>query len=186
MEYSPSSEDSSFTAVYPGPQSHSETRPESHPGTREWGGRSSRKNKRQLHQTERTRIREHLQAGLRDPETFLDLEDRKKNIRRLQAGGAAARRMLLDVQKRKVKAELGNTRDLDTFIQKTSRSRTLYASIALGFFRHVLGSEAYREDHRYKLAIRRALEEPGLCKSIQRKWEHFDREFPDRESLHPW
>lgn len=141
--------------------------------------KARRKERRYLNQAERTRIREHLQAGLRDPETFLDLEDHKKNMHRSLAG-EAARRILLDAQKRKVKAELNNTRDLDTFIQKTSRSRTLYALIALGFFRHVLRSEEYREDHRYKLAILRAMEEPGLNKSIQRKWETFDREFPDR------
>jgi hypothetical protein len=144
--------------------------------------KARRKDRRYLNQVERTRIREHRQAGLRDPETFLDLEDHKKNMHRLLAGSAAARRALLDMQKRKVKAEVNNTRDLDTFIQKTSRSRTLYALIALGFFRHVLRSEEYREDHRYKLAILRAMGEPGLNKSIQRKWETFDREFPGR----PW
>lgn len=148
--------------------------------------KASRKEKRHLNQLERTRIREHLQAGLRDPEAFLDLEDHKKNMRRLQASGAAARRVLFEVQKRKVKAELNNTRDLDTFIQKTSRSRTLYALIALGFFRHVLRSEAYREDHRYKLAVARALEEPGLAKAIHKKWGTFDREFPAQAVETAW
>jgi hypothetical protein len=142
--------------------------------------KARRKEKRYLNQVERTRIREHLQAGLRDPECFLDLEARKKNTHRLLSSGAAERRLLLEMQLRKVKSELGNTRDLDTFIQKTSRSRTLYALIGLGFFRDVLRSEEYRDDHRYKLAIRRALEEPGLAKSIQRKWDCFDKEFPSR------
>lgn len=142
--------------------------------------KARRKEKRYLNQVERTRIREHLQAGLRDPECFLDLEARKKNTHRLLSSGAAERKLLLEIQLRKVKSELGNTRDLDTFIQKTSRSRTMYALIGIGFFRDVLRSEAYRDDHRYKLAIRRALEEPGLAKSIQRKWDCFDKEFPSR------
>lgn len=148
--------------------------------------RLRRKEKRHLHQVERTRIRESLHAGLRDPEVFLDLEDRKKNTLRLKASSAAARRVLLGVQKRKVKAELANTRDLDTFIQKTSRSRTLYALVGLGFFRHVLVSPEYRDDHRFKLAIQRALEEPGLAKSIHRRWEAFDREFATRAQDLSW
>jgi hypothetical protein len=148
--------------------------------------RARRKEKRHLHQVERTRIRESLHAGLRDPEVFLDLEDRKKNTLRLKAGSVAARRVLLDVQKRKVKAELANTRDLDTFIQKTSRSRTLYSLVGLGFFRHVLNSPEYRDDHRFKLAIQRALEEPGLAKSIHHRWEAFDREFARRAHDLSW
>lgn len=139
--------------------------------------RARRKEKRHLHQTERARIRESLQAGLRDPDVFLDLEDRKKNTARLKAGSDAARRVLLDALKRKVKAELANTRDLDTFIQKTSRSRTLYSLVGIGFFRQVLNSPEYRDDHRFKLAIIRALEEPGLAKSIHHRWDAFDREF---------
>lgn len=139
--------------------------------------RARRKEKRHLHQVERTRIRESLLAGLRDPDVFLDLEDRKKNTLRLKAGSGAARRVLLEAQKRKVKAELANTRDLDTFIQKTSRSRTLYSLVGLGFFRHVLHSPDYRDDHRFKSAIRRALEEPGLAKSLHHRWDAFDREF---------
>ena len=148
--------------------------------------KARRKEKRHLNQVERTRIREHLQAGLRDPEAFLDLADHKKNARRLAEGGVAARRVLWEVQKRKLKSELANTRDLDTFIQKTSRSRTLYALIGMGFFRHVLRSPEFRDDHRYKLAILRALEEPGLGKSIQRRWEAFDREFPDSALTPLW
>lgn len=148
--------------------------------------RARRKEKRHLHQLERTRIRESLHAGLRDPELFLDLEDRKKNTARLKASSGAARRVLLEAQKRKVKAELGNTRDLDTFIQKTSRSRTLYSLVGLAFFRHVLNSPDYRDDHRFKLAISRALEEPGLAKSIHHRWEAFDREFAGRSQGLSW
>lgn len=148
--------------------------------------KARKKEKRHAHQVERTRIRENLQAGLRDPEIFLDLAAKSKNTRRLLSSGAAERRWLLYMQKRKVKSELQNTRDLDTFIQKTTRSRTFYALIALGFFRHVLMSDDFREDHRYKAAIRRALEEPGLSKSIHRKWDNFDREFPDRSLRQVW
>ncbi len=148
--------------------------------------RARRKEKRHLHQVERARIRESLQAGLRDPEVFLDLEDRKKNMARLKASSGAARRILLEAQKRKVKAELANTRDLDTFIQKTSRSRTLYSLVGLAFFRHVLNSPEYRDDHRFKLAISRALEEPGLAKSINHRWETFDREFGRRAQDLSW
>jgi hypothetical protein len=148
--------------------------------------KARRKEKRHLHQVERTRIRERLHDGLRDPEIFLDLEDHAKNTRRLQAGSAAARRVLLEVQRRRLKSELANTRDLDTFIQKTSRSRTLYALVGLAFFRHVWRSDAFRDDHRYKLAIARAMEEPGLAKSIQRKWDAFDREFPDPSLTREW
>lgn len=148
--------------------------------------KARKQEKRYANQAERTRIREDIQAGLRDPERFLDLAVTWKNPRKLLASGAAQRRVLLSVQQRKVKAELGNTRDLDTFIQKTSRSRTLYALIAMGFFRHVLLSEEYRDDHRYKLAIRRAMGEPGLSKAIQRKWDGFDREFPDRSQTPTW
>lgn len=140
--------------------------------------KSRRQEKRRAHQAERARIRENLHAGLKDPEAFLDLESRSKNTKRMLASGKAERRALLETQKRKARAELANTRDLDTFLSKSSRSRTLYSMVALAYFRHVLGSGEYREDHRYKEAIRRALEEPGLAKSIQRRWESFDREFP--------
>jgi hypothetical protein len=148
--------------------------------------RARRKEKRHIHQLERTRIRESLHAGLRDPDVFLDLEDRKKNMARLKASSGSARRVLLQAQKRKVKAELANTRDLDTFIQKTSRSRTLYSLVGLAFFRHVLNSPEYRDDHRFKLAVLRALEEPGLAKSIHHRWEAFDREFGGRAQGIPW
>jgi hypothetical protein len=148
--------------------------------------KARRSEKRYANQVERARIREDLQAGMRDPEIFLDLASEWKNTRKLLASGAAHRRELLDVQKRKVQAELRNTRDLDTFILKTSRSRTLFALIAMGFFRRVLDSDEYREDHRYKQAIRKAMEEPGLCKAIQRKWVNFDRQFPDRTQKHSW
>lgn len=148
--------------------------------------KAKKKEKRHENQLERTRIREDLNAGLRDPEIFLDFAVQRKNTKKLLRSGSDDRRWLLYVQKRKVKSELVNIRDLDTFIQKTSRSKTLYALIAMGFFRHVLKSEEYREDHRYKLAIRRALEEPGLNKSIQRKWYNFDREFPGGLQKQPW
>jgi hypothetical protein len=140
--------------------------------------KARRREKRRAHQAERARIRENLHAGLKDPDAFLDLESRSKNTRRMLASGQAERRALLETQKRKARAELANTRDLDGFLSKSSRSRTLYSLVALAYFRHVLRSGEYREDHRYKEAIRRALEEPGLAKSIQRRWENFDREFP--------
>jgi hypothetical protein len=142
------------------------------------GRKARRREKRRAHQAERARIRENLHAGLKDPDAFLDLESRSKNTRRMLASGHAERRALLETQKRKARAELANTRDLDGFLSKSSRSRTLYSLVALAYFRHVLQSGEYREDHRYKEAIRRALEEPGLAKSIQRRWENFDREFP--------
>lgn len=148
--------------------------------------KARKKKKRYENQIERTRIRENIQAGLRDPEIFLDLAREWKNTRRLLASGAADRRHLLNSQIRKVKAELLNTRDLETFIQKTSRSRTMYALVAMGFFRNVLKSEEYREDHRYMVAIRKAMEEPGLSRSIQRRWESFDRQFPDRGQQQTW
>jgi hypothetical protein len=144
--------------------------------------KARRLEKRLAHQAERARVRENLQAGLKDPEVFLDLEGRAKNIRRMLASGKEQRRALLAAQKRKARAELANTRDLDTFLAKSSRSRTLHSLVALAYFRHVLRSEEYREDHRFKEAIRRALEEPGLAKSIQRRWEGFDREFPGQDA----
>ena len=145
-----------------------------------------KKKKRYENQVDRARIREDIQAGMRDPENFLDLDTGRKNTRRQLSSGAVQRRWLLYVQIRKVKSELANTRDLDTFIQKTSRSKTLYALASMGFFRHVLRSDEYREDHRYKLAIRKAIEEPGLSKAIQHKWENLDRDFPDRSQKQIW
>ena len=140
--------------------------------------KARRQEKRKGHQAERARVREQLYVGMHEPEAFLDLESHAKNIRRLLNSGAEQRRDLLATLQRKVKSELANTRDVDGFIEKASRSRTLYTLAAMGFFRQVLESEAFREDHRFKLAIRKALEEPGLAKSLQRRWEQFDREFP--------
>ena len=153
--------------------------------TAHWpSGRAERKARRQekrlARQAERARVRENLHAGLKDPEAFLDLESRSKNTRRMLDSGRDRRRALLEAQMRKARAELANTRDLDGFIAKAARSRTLYSLVALAFFRHVLDSDAYRDDHRYKEAIRRAADEPGLWKSIQRRWGNFDREFPGR------
>ncbi len=144
--------------------------------------KARRLEKRLAHQTERARVRENLHAGLKDPDVFLDLEGHAKNIRRMLASGKEERRALFAAQKRKARAELGNTRDLDGFLAKCSRSRTLHSLVALAYFRHVLRSEEYREDHRYKQAIRRALEEPGLAKAIQRRWDAFDREFPGQDT----
>lgn len=140
--------------------------------------KAKRKEKRRERQAERARVRENLQAGLYDPEAFLDLESRSKNVRRMLSSGKAERRALLDAQKRKVRSELANTRDLDGFIAKAGRSRTLHSLVALAFFRHVLDSAEYREDHRFKEAIRRALGEEDQWRSIQRRWANFDREFP--------
>ena len=56
----------------------------------------------------------------------------------------------------------------------------MHALVALAFFRHVLDSEAYPEEHRFKQAIRRALEEPDRSKAIRSRWESFDEEFPSR------
>jgi hypothetical protein len=135
---------------------------------------------------ERARIRDHIQEGMRDPELFLDLARERKNTRRLLASGRDDRLELLEAQKQKVAGELRNTRDLDGFIEKTSRSKTLYALVAMAFFRHVRDSEAFREDHRYKQAIVRAMEEPGLAKAIRWKWETFDKEFPGRAARQSW
>lgn len=160
------------------PQSEAQAPDAHHPSARDLR-KAHRKEKRRLHQTERARIREHLHAGLRDPEAYLDLESQARNHHRKSAEGGAARQALLASQGRKLKSELANTRDLDGFLAKASRSRTLYTLIAMGYFRQVLQSEAIREDHRFKVAIRHALEEPGLAKSIHRRWECFDREFPE-------
>lgn len=141
--------------------------------------KAHRKEKRRMHQIERARIREHLHAGLRDPDVYLDLESQARNGHRKSSEGGAARQALLAAQGRKLKSELANTRDLEGFLAKASRSRTLYTLVAMGYFRQVLHSDAFREDHRYKVAIRHALEEPGLAKAIQRRWECFDREFPE-------
>lgn len=148
--------------------------------------KSRKKERRYENQADRARIREDIQAGMRDPEFFLDLAGERKNTRRLAASGRAQRLFLLEALKRRLKSELRNTRDLDTFIRKTSRSRTLYALIAIGYFRHVLNSEEYRQDHRYKLAIINAMEEPGLAKAIQSKWDNFDRQFPDPFQRQSW
>jgi hypothetical protein len=148
--------------------------------------KSGKKVRRYENQAERARIREDIQAGMRDPEAFLDLAGGKKNARKLSTSGKTDRIALLTAQKRKLRSELRNTRDLDTFIRKTSHSRTLYALIAMGFFHHVMNSEEYRRDHRYKLAILGAMEEPGLAKAIQRKWDHFRREFSDPFMKNTW
>ena len=136
--------------------------------------------------SERARIRAHIQEGLRDPERFLDLARERKNMRGLLASGRQARLELLESQKQRVKSELRNTRDLDTFLMKTSRSKTLHALVALAFFRHVRDSDAYAEEHRYKQAIRRALEEPDRSKAIHWKWESFDKEFPGPAAKLAW
>jgi hypothetical protein len=145
-------------------------------------GRSSRDENR----AERARIRDHIQEGMRDPELFLDLARERKNTRRLLESGHSERQELLEAQKQKVASELRNTRDLDGFIEKTSRSKTLYALVAMALFRHVRSSEAFRGDHRYKLAIVRAMEEPGLAKAIRWKWDTFDKEFPGRAARESW
>ena len=152
-------------------------------GTGHWAPGKARRKARRLerrhaHQAERARVRENLHAGLQDPDAFFDLESRSKNIWRMLASGNSERHALLEAQKRKARSELANTRDLDSFLAKSSRSRTLSSLVALAYFRHVLRSDEFRDDHRYKEAIRRVLEEPSLAKSIQRRWECFDREFP--------
>lgn len=142
--------------------------------------------KRLENQAERARVRDAIHVKMHDPEGLLDLDIERRTSRRLHVARVVKRQWMLHVQKRKIKAELKSTKDLATFIQGMSRSKTLYAMIALGYFRHVLDSAEYREDHRYKLAIRAALEDPILSKVIQRKWESFDREFPDSPDIASW
>lgn len=159
-------------------ETHESTAPAAHWTTGKAERKAKRLDKRREHQAERARIRESLHAGMKDPDAFLDLESRSKNIRRMLNSGKEDRRALLETQKRRARAELANTRDLDGFLSKASHSRTLYSLVAMAYFRHVLRSDEFREDHRYKLAINQALEEPGLAKSIQKRWHDFDREFP--------
>lgn len=134
--------------------------------------------KRHANQAERARVRDEIHAGWQDPDSLLDLGGMRKTSRRMHSGGMPEREGMLHARQRKVRAELKAIKDLAPFIQGMCRSKTLHATIALGFFRHVLDSDAYAEDHRYKLAIREALQDPVLAKVIQRKWEAFDREFP--------
>ena len=134
--------------------------------------------KRNEHQMERAHVRDVIHAGIHDPDRLMDLGGMQRHSRRKHAAGTRQRETVLHVRQRMVRAELKSIKDLGTFIRGMSRSRTLHSTIALGFFRHVLQSGGYAEDHRYMLAIREALEDPVLAKIIQRKWEAFDREFP--------
>ncbi len=159
---------------------------ESGPNRPTAGGRPRRSGRKHEDRSERARIRDHLQEGMRDPERFLDLDRERKNTRRLLASGRAERRELLDGQKQKVRCELRNIRDLDAFLRKTVRSKTLHALVAIAFFRHVRDSEEFPEEHRYRQAIASALEERDLAKAIRWKWETFDKEFPGRSARLTW
>lgn len=141
--------------------------------------------KRHANQTERARVRDEIHAGWHDPDSLLDLGGVRKTSRRMHSGGILEREGMLHARQRKIRAELKTIKDLAPFIQGMSRSKTLHSTIALGYFRHILGSDEYAEDHRYKLAIREALQDPVLAKVIQRKWEAYDREFP-QESAKLW
>lgn len=134
--------------------------------------------KRRSHQEERARVRDEIHAGWHDPDSLLDLGGMRRNSRRQHSGGILEREGMLHARLRKIRAELKTIKDLSPFIQGMSRSKTLHATIALGYFRNVLDSADFPEDHRYKTAIREALQDPVLAKVIQRKWEAFDREFP--------
>lgn len=148
-------------------------------GPREW-----RRRRRNANQVERARIRDAIRSTHYDPESLEELAVEPRDMRPL-SGDEGNREWMLRARRRKVRTELKSKQDLGDFIRAMSRSKTLYALIALGFFRHVLYSAEYGEDHRYKLAIREAMEDARLAKVLQRKWDELDREFPDNEH-HGW
>jgi hypothetical protein len=136
--------------------------------------KSWRKLKRRENQMERARVRDALQSGLQDPDSLDDLCLDSGRPRLPRGEELLKREWTLQERNRKVRSELRVHRDLDSYIRNMSRSKTLNAMIALGFFRKVLESEEYGDDHRYKQAIRGALEDPVLAKVVKRKWEEFE------------
>jgi hypothetical protein len=137
-----------------------------------------KREKRRENQLERARVRDALQRRLRDPDSLDDLPSELRRSRRARGDATVRREWMLQERKRKIRSELKAKIDLDEYIRDMCRSKTLHALIALGFFREVLGSDAYGNEHRYKQAIRAALEDPLLSRSLRRKWEAFDRAFP--------
>lgn len=135
--------------------------------------------KRRENQLERAQVRVALQHRLRDPESLDELPSEPRRSKRTRGDARVRREWMLEERKRKIRSELKAKIDLDEYIRDMCRSKTLHALIALGFFREVLGSAAYGDEHRYKQAIRTALEDPLLSRSLRRKWKAFDRVFPD-------
>lgn len=144
------------------------------------------RDKRRANQVERARVRDLIKVNLDDPDSLADLASERRRARTAEEGSFLKRDHILKVKKRRVRAELKAKVDVEEFIRDIAKSRTLYALIAVGFFRHVLESGEYEENHRYKQAIAASLQDPALARSLKRRWEQFDREFPDPGSRHAW
>lgn len=145
-----------------------------------------KRNKRHENQVERARVRDLLKINLDDLDTLVDLASEKRRARTAAEGSTLKRDYILKEKKRRVRAELKAKVDVEEFIRDISKSKTLYALIAMGFFRHVLESGEYEEGHRCKQAIVASLQDPSLARSIKRRWEQFDREFPDADHKFSW
>jgi hypothetical protein len=136
------------------------------------------KQRRRETQSERARVRDEIHNHMHDPESLDELAGFGRRRRQPEQVKALKREWMLRDRRRKVRAELKATKDVAGFIEGLGRSKTLYALIAMDFFRSVLESPAYGEDSRFRQAILEALEDPGLGKVIRHKWQAFDREFP--------
>jgi hypothetical protein len=145
-----------------------------------------KRDRRRATQGERARVRDLLKIKRDDPDCLVDMDWGPRHPRRAGEDVSLKRGHILKEKKRRVRAELKAKVDVEEFIRDISKSRTLYALIAMGFFRHVLESGEYAEDHRYKLAIVACLHDPSLTRAIKRRWEQFDREFPDPDARHAW
>jgi hypothetical protein len=145
-----------------------------------------KRNKRHENQVERARVRDLLKINLDDLDTLVDLASEKRRARTAAEGSSLKRDFILKEKKRRVRAELKAKVDVEEFLRDITKSKTLYALIAVGFFRHVLESGEYEENHRYKQAIVACLQDPAMARSLKRRWAQFDREFPDPDSRHAW
>lgn len=145
-----------------------------------------KRDKRRANQVERAWVRDMLKVNLDDPDSLADLASERRRARTAKEDSSLKRDQILKEKKRRVRAELKAKVDVEEFIRDITKSRTLYALIALGFFRHVLESGEYEEGHRYKQAITASLQDPALARSLKRRWQQFDREFPSADSRQAW
>lgn len=141
--------------------------------------------KRYANHIERASLRDALSTARNDSDELSSIPSGKISRKKVHTESSNKKEWVLNSRKRKVRAELKTRQNIHEFILEMTKSKSLYSTIALDFFRYVLQSQPTSPDERFRVAIRKAMMDPKLSNLIEKKWIAFDKHFPGtRNSLY--